>query len=102
MNARDLRSSFSTDNLLISILSALFVVVVLLFTFVRGPAVLLIIVIQSSIWINFSVPYLTSSNLFFISYLIVSAIQMGANIDYAIVISSRYWTSRSPCPSRRP
>ena len=99
VNARDLRSSFSTDNLLISILSALFVVVVLLFTFRSvGLPLLLIIVIQSSIWINFSVPYLTSSNLFFISYLIVSAIQMGANIDYAIVISSRYFELKKSLP----
>ncbi len=99
VNARDLRSSFSTDNLLISILSALFVVVVLLFTFRSvGLPILLIIVIQSSIWINFSVPYLTSSNLFFISYLIVSAIQMGANIDYAIVISSRYLDLKKSMP----
>lgn len=99
VNARDLRASFSTDNLLISILSALFVVVVLLFTFRSvGLPLLLIIVIQSSIWINFSVPYLTSSNLFFISYLIVSAIQMGANIDYAIVISSRYLDLKKSMP----
>ena len=99
VNARDLRSSFSTDNLLISILSALFVVVVLLFTFRSvGLPLLLIIVIQSSVWINFSVPYLTSSNLFFISYLIVSAIQMGANIDYAIVISSRYFELKKSLP----
>lgn len=99
VNARDLRSSFSTDNQLISILSALFVVVVLLFTFRSvGLPLLLIIVIQSSIWINFSVPYLTSSNLFFISYLIVSAIQMGANIDYAIVISSRYLDLKKSMP----
>ncbi|MEE0698590.1 MAG: MMPL family transporter [Oscillospiraceae bacterium] len=99
VNARDLRSSFSTDNLLISILSALFVVAVLLFTFKSvGLPILLIIVIQSSVWINFSVPYLTSSNLFFISYLIVSAIQMGANIDYAIVISSRYFDLKKSMP----
>ena len=99
VNACDLRSSFSTDNLLISILSALFVVAVLLFTFKSvGLPILLIIVIQSSIWINFSVPYLTSSNLFFISYLIVSAIQMGANIDYAIVISSRYFDLKKSMP----
>ena len=98
VNARDLRSSFSTDNLLISILSALFVVVVLLFTFRSVGLPLLLIIVIQSIWINFSVPYLTSSNLFFISYLIVSAIQMGANIDYAIVISSRYLDLKKSMP----
>ena len=59
-SAMDLSSSFGEDNLLISVLSALFVVLVLLFTFKSaGLPVLLIIVIQGSIWINFSVPYLS-------------------------------------------
>lgn len=83
--------SFQGDNLLISILSALFVIIVLVFTFrSAGLPVLLILVIEGSIWMNFSIPTLTSQNVFFMSYLIVSSIQMGANIDYAIVISSRY------------
>ena len=87
----DLSSSFSRDNLVISILSALFVIVILLFTFKSaGLPVLLILVIQGSIWINFSFPYLLDSPLYFLGYLVVNSIQMGANIDYAIVISSRY------------
>lgn len=87
----DLSSSFVTDNLIISILSALFVIIILLFTFKSaGLPVLLIAVIQGSIWMNFSFPYLQNTSLFFLSYLIVNSIQMGANIDYAIVISSRY------------
>ena len=55
-----------------------------------GLPVLLIAVIQGSIWINFSFPYLMKSELFFLGYLIVTSIQMGANIDYAIVISNRF------------
>ncbi|MDY4975379.1 MAG: MMPL family transporter [Clostridia bacterium] len=87
----DLSSSFSRDNVIISVLSALFVVIVLLFTFKSaGLPVLLIALIQGSIWINFSFPYLMKRDLFFLGYLIVSSIQMGANIDYAIVISSRF------------
>lgn len=87
----DLTSSFSRDNLVISILSALFVIIILLFTFKSaGLPVLLILVIQGSIWINFSFPYLMDSPLYFLGYLVVNSIQMGANIDYAIVISSRY------------
>ena len=90
-SARDLSSSFGEDNLLISVLSALFVILVLLFTFKSaGLPVLLIFVIKGSIWINFSVPYLQDSPLYFLGYLIVNSIQMGANIDYAIVISSHY------------
>ena len=90
-NAYDLASSFSGDNMKISILTALFVMVILLFTFKSaGLPILLVLTIQGSIWINFSVPVLTGTNLFFLSYLVVSSIQMGATIDYAIVITNRY------------
>ena len=95
-SARDLAESFVTDNLLIGILSALFVIAVLLFTFQSAALpVLLIVVIQGSIWINFSIPTLTGQPLYFLGYLIVNAIQMGANIDYAIVISSHYQEQRA-------
>lgn len=90
-SARDLSASFAKDNLMITILSALFVIIVLLFTFKSvGLPVLLIVVIQGSIWINYSFPTITGTPLYFLGYLIVQAIQMGANIDYAIVISSHY------------
>lgn len=90
-NVKDLSSSFGEDNMLISVLSALFVVIILLFTFKSASLpVLLIVVIQGSIWINFSVPTIQHESLYFLGYLIVNSIQMGANIDYAIVISSHY------------
>ena len=79
-----------------------YVVSVLLFTFKSaGLPVLLILVIQGSIWINFSIPYLAGNNLFFLTYLIISAIQMGANIDYAIVISSRFMELRESLPLKK-
>ena len=87
----DLRSQFETDNIIVSVVSVLLVLVILLFTFQSaGMPLLLIAVIEGAIFINFSFPALMQENLFFISYLIVSSIQMGANIDYAIVIGSRY------------
>lgn len=87
----DFRLSFEVDNVVVSVLSILIVLVVLLFTFMSaGMPVLLILVIQGAIWLNFTVPAITGSKVFFMSYLIVSSIQMGANIDYAIVISSRF------------
>ena len=87
----DLSTSFAHDNVMISVLSVVFVILVLLFTFQSvGLPVLLILVIQGSIFFNFSFPGLTQSPIFFLSYLIVTSIQMGANIDYAIVISTWY------------
>ena len=100
-SSRDLSASFGTDNLLISVLSAFFVIVVLLFTFQSaGLPVLLIVVIQGSIWINFSIPTLTGEPLYFLGYLIVNAIMMGANIDYAIVISSHYLEKKKVMPHK--
>lgn len=87
----DLEKTFQVDNKVVSAVSIVAVLAVLLFTFQSaGMPVLLIMVIQGSIWINFAFPAMRKSNLFFMSYLIVSSIQMGANIDYAIVISGRF------------
>ena len=100
-SSRDLASSFAGDNLLISALSTFFVIVVLVFTFrSAGLSVLLIVVIQGSIWINFSFPTLTGVPLYFLGYLIVQALQMGANIDYAIVISSHYQEMKEHMPHK--
>ena len=87
----DLQKCFARDNTVVTIVSILAVLVVLLFTFKSaGMPVLLIVVIEGCIWINFSFPAIQNDPLFFLGYLIVSSIQMGANIDYAIVIASRY------------
>ena len=100
-SAYDLEKSFERDNILVSVLSIVFVIIVLLITFRSvGLPVLLILVIQGSIWMNFSVPALTDTPLFFLGYLIVTAIQMGANIDYAIVISTWYAELKERMPKK--
>ena len=97
----DLRNTFSRDNKVVNIVSILVVLVVLLFTFKSaGMPVLLIAVIQGCIWINFSFSTVMHQNIFFLGYLIVSSIQMGANIDYAIVIASRYTELRESMDRR--
>lgn len=98
----DLSSSFAGDNLMIAILTIVFVVLVLIFTFKSsGLPILLILVIQGSVWINFSFPFLQNDPLFFLSYLVVSSIQMGANIDYAIVIANRYVELKKTMPLKK-
>lgn len=95
----DLYKTFQVDNTVVNVVSILAVLVVLLFTFKSaGMPVLLILVIQGAIWINFAFPAIQQKNLFFMSYLIVSSIQMGANIDYAIVISGRYMELKDKMP----
>ena len=90
-NQYEFEKSFRVDNVVVSVVSILIVLVVLLFTFKSaGMPVLLILVIQGSVWMNFSYPTLVHKDVFFLTQLVVSSIQMGANIDYAIVIASRY------------
>lgn len=98
----DFQKTFSRDNKVISVLTIVIVLGVLLFTFKSvGMPLLLILVIQGSIWMNFSVPTLTNSGVFFMTYLIVSSIQMGANIDYAIVIASRFMELKEEMPRKQ-
>lgn len=99
---KDLCSSFALDNTIITLLTAVFVMVILLFTFQSaGLPVLLVLTIQGSIWMNFSLPYLLGEQVYFLGYLVVSAIQMGATIDYAIVITSRYMDLKTYMPIKK-
>ncbi len=101
-SAKELADTFNGDSLLINLLTIAFVFIILIFTFrsVVGAA-LLVFVIQGSIWINFTFPYLTHTRASFVTNMIVSAIQMGATIDYAIVIMSRYLDLKSSIRRRR-
>ncbi len=97
----DLYKTFQRDNMVVNVVSILAVLLVLLFTFMSaGMPVLLIMVIQGVIWLNFAVPAMEQKNVFFMSYLIVSSIQMGANIDYAIVISGRFMELKEKMPKK--
>ena len=98
----DLYKTFQRDNIVVNVVSILAVLVVLLFTFMSaGMPVLLILIIQGAIYINFCFPAIEHKNLFFMSYLIVSSIQMGANIDYAIVISGRFMELKDQMPKKQ-
>lgn len=90
-SCKDLADSFAVDNVIITVLTALFVMLILFVTFQSaGLPVMLVLAIQGSVWMSFSIPALEGQGIYFIAYLICSAIQMGATIDYAIVTTSRY------------
>lgn len=91
INAMDLESSFTSDNIIITGITIFFVAIILLVTFKSlWMTLLLILTIEGSILINFGIVSLLGKEIFFMAYIVVSAIQMGATIDYAIVIASRY------------
>ncbi len=100
-STRDLHDSYNSDSVLINVLTIVFVFLILLFTF-KSPvaAAILVFVIQGSIFINFSFQYLSNMTSLFVTNMIVSAIQMGATIDYAIVILNRYLSLRKEFPKK--
>ncbi len=100
-NQYEFQKSFQVDNVVVSVVSILIVLAVLLFTFnSAGMPVLLIVVIQGAIWMNFAYPALVHKDVFFLTQLVVSSIQMGANIDYAIVIANRYTENTKTMPPK--
>ena len=56
--------------------------------------IILVLVIQGSIYINMAVPYFMRDPLVFVGYMLVSSILLGATIDYAILLTSRYMEHR--------
>ena len=94
-SVKDIKIVVEEDFKTVNLISILAVALILLFTFrsLLLPGIL-ILVIEASIWINMSIPYFTNSSLNFIGYMIVSAIQLGGTIDYAILLTDRYMDNR--------
>ncbi len=91
----DLKTTITADNVKVNALAILYVFLILVVKFRAFfvPA-LLTILIETSIWINMAVPYFSGTTLHYIGYLIISSVQLGATIDYAILMSSRYIEER--------
>ena len=95
VNSYDMRDVVTKDNTRVNILAVGSIALILLLNFksLLIPVVLLL-VIESSIWINLTVPYFMDERLFYIGYLIISSIQLGATVDYAILFADRYIENR--------
>lgn len=87
----DMRDIVEADNKLVNALTVISIALVLLITFrsITFPVVLLL-TIETSVWINLSVPYLTDSPLVYIGYLIISTVQLAATVDYGILFTENY------------
>ena len=97
----DMADYFEVDNMVVCLCTLGFILVILLFTFRNfSLPIILALAIQGGIWINFAIPFLAGNSVTFIGYLIITAIQMGATIDYAIVLTNRYRTTKQLYPDR--
>lgn len=101
-STKDLKETITQDMTRVNILSIAFVFVILMFNFksVALP-VILTLVIEASIWINLTVPYFTDETMFYIGYLIISSVQLGATIDYGILFTDRYIENRKQMGKKR-
>lgn len=91
----DMKNVVSTDTELVNLIAVIGIFIVLLVTF-RSLVLplLLLFTIETAIWINLSIPYFTGHPLSFIGYLIISTVQLGATVDYAILFTNAYLTNR--------
>lgn len=92
----DLMDTITVDTVKVNLIAigAVFVVLLLTMKSISLP-IILVLAIEMAIWINVAIPYFQGSVVFYISYLIISSIQLGATVDYAILFTERYTEFRT-------
>ncbi len=87
----DLMDTVTADMTKVNLIAIGAVLLVLILTLksITLP-VILVLSIETAIWINLSIPYFTDQTIFYIAYLIISSVQLGATVDYAILFTERY------------
>lgn len=91
----DLMDTVTKDMVKVNILAIGAVFVVLLATMKNFIVpIILVIAIEGAIYINLAIPYFMGTSIFYIAYLIISSIQLGATVDYAILMTDRYKENR--------
>ena len=94
-NTYDIKYVVTDDSTRVNIINILAIGFVLLLTFrsISLP-VMLIMTIETSIWMNLAIPYFTGTTLGYIGYLVMTTVQLGATVDYAILFTDNYLHNR--------
>ena len=87
----DLMRTVTADMVKVNLIAiaAVFTVLLLTMKSICIPAIL-VLAIETAVWINLAIPYFAGNKIFYIAYLIISSIQLGATVDYAILFTDRY------------
>ena len=94
-NLYDMRDVVTADSTLVNWIAIGFIFLTLLVTFKSATLpFILLFVIEAAIWINLSVPYFADQPLVYIGYLVINTVQLGATIDYAILMTNGYTANR--------
>ncbi|MBR5408907.1 MMPL family transporter [Candidatus Saccharibacteria bacterium] len=91
----DLKDTITADMMKVNVVAIAAVFIVLLFS-LKSMLVplILILAIETAIALNLSFPYFQDEVVFYVAYLIISSIQLGATVDYAILTTDRYRENR--------
>ena len=81
-------------------IGVIFVIILFVFKSISLPAIL-VCVIELAIFINMGIPFYTGTKLPFIASVVIGTIQLGATVDYAILMTTRYRKERDKGESRR-
>ncbi len=97
----DLMDTVTADMVKVNLIAiaAVFLVLLLTMKSLILP-IILVLSIETAIWINLSIPYFGNQSIFYIAYLIISSIQLGATVDYAILFTDRYKEMRQSYAKR--
>jgi len=91
----DLKQTITGDNQVVSAAAVIAIGLVLMLTF-RSLSIplILLLTIEGAIWLNLGLPYFTGDSLNYIGYQIISAVQLGATVDYGILFAQNYLRNR--------
>lgn len=91
----DLKLSITADMTMVNLVAigAVFLVLLLTMKSLLVPIVL-VLCIETAVWLNMAVPYFRDQPVFYLAYLIISSVQLGATVDYAILMTDRYRENR--------
>ncbi|MDR0490594.1 MAG: MMPL family transporter [Oscillospiraceae bacterium] len=94
-NLYDIKNVVRSDNSRTNLIAIISIFIVLLITFKSGVLpLLLLLTIEAAIWINLSIPYFTGTSINYIGYLVLNTVQLGATVDYAILLTVAYTRNR--------
>lgn len=100
-NLYDMKTVVQSDNLRVNLIAIIAIFLVLLLTFrsLLLP-IILTFTIEAAIWINLSIPYFMGAQVNYIGYLVLNTVQLGATVDYAILLSNTYMRNRKTMPKK--
>lgn len=100
-NLYDMKAIVQKDNVVVNVIAIVAIFLVLLLTFKSAILpIVLVFTIEAGIWINLAIPYFSGTPINFLGYLVISTVQLGATVDYAILLTNTYLKNRKQMAKR--